>query len=185
MEQKGYIDYEYEIVNQLMKGPNHIRGMAKNLGVNHMTISRSMTVLAKRNVVDYSLQGKNKNYFIKITTEARNYVLSAEIYKLSKFLAKYADMRGLIEGIIKDRRFKLAVLFGSYAKGTAKDDSDIDIYIETKEKKIREDISLLNSKLSVKIGEYDKDNLLIKEIEKNHIIIKGFEEYYEKRGIPE
>ena len=42
------------------------------------------------------------------------------------------------------------------------------------------DLEIFDSKLSIKIGKYDKKSLLIKEIEKNHIIIKGVEEFYEK-----
>jgi hypothetical protein len=41
---------------------------------------------------------------------------------------------------------------------------------------------LLNSRMSVKIGEYDRSNPLIKEIEKKHVIIKGVEPFYEKIG---
>ena len=41
----------------------------------------------------------------------------------------------------------------------------------------------INSRLSIKIGKYNKDNLLIKEIEKNHVIIKGVEIFYEKYKI--
>lgn len=74
----------------------------------------------------------------------------------------------------------MGVFFGSYAKGLAKKDSDIDIYVETTDKKIKQDLELLDSRLSVKIGKYNRENLLIKEIEKNHVIIKGVEEYYEK-----
>jgi hypothetical protein len=62
----------------------------------------------------------------------------------------------------------------------AKKDSDIDIYIDTKDSKIKEDIEHIDSKINVKIGNYNKDSTLIKEIEKNHVIIKGIEEYYEK-----
>ena len=39
---------------------------------------------------------------------------------------------------------------------------------------------MTDTKLSIKIGKYDKSNLLIKEILKNHIIIIGVERYYEK-----
>ena len=86
----------------------------------------------------------------------------------------------IIEKIQNDKRIRLAILFGSYAKGLAKKDSDIDIFIETNNKKIKDDISLIDSKLSIKIGKYNKSNLLIKEIEKNHVIIKGGEYYYER-----
>ncbi len=72
------------------------------------------------------------------------------------------------------------MIFGSYAKGTAAKNSDVDIFIETNDKKIKEELSIIDSKLSIKIGDYNKNNPLIKEIERNHTIIKGVEEYYEK-----
>ena len=177
MEQK---EYKIEIVNELLNSPNHIRGLAKKLNVNHMTIFRKIKALSKENVADYKLEGKNKTYFLKKTVEAKNYVFSAENYKLNKLLKKYPSLRGIIEKIQKDKRIKLAVLFGSYAKGISKSESDIDIYIDTIDKKIKEEVSLTDSKISIKIGKYNGSNLLIKEIEKNHVIIKGVEQYYEK-----
>ncbi len=169
-----------DIVNELLNSENHIRGLAKRLGTNHMTVLRKMKELAKENVVDYKEEGKNKKYFLKETSEAKNYVFSSENYKLNNALRKYPNLRMIVEKMQKDKRIKLAILFGSYAKGIAKSDSDIDVYIETTNKKIKEEVGLINSKLSVKIGRYDNSNLLIKEIEKNHIIIKGVERYYEK-----
>ena len=61
----------------------------------------------------------------------------------------------------------------------AKKDSDIDVYIEAKDQKLKREIELINSKINIQIGKYDKDNLLIKEIERNHVILKGAEEFYE------
>lgn len=177
MEQK---DYKMEIVNELLSNENHVRGIAKKLNTNHMNISRKIRELAKENVVDYKTEGKNKTYFLKKTIEARNYIFSAENYKLNKILEKYPNLRNIIEKIQKDKRIKLAILFGSYAKKVSKSDSDIDIYIDTIDKKLKEELSAINSRLSIKIGKYDKSNLLIKEIEKNHVIIKGIEYYYEK-----
>ena len=172
-------DYKVEIVNELLNGENHIRGIAKNLNTNHMNIARKVRELSKENVVDYKKNGKNKTYFLKKTIEAKSNVFSAENYKLNKLLRKYSNFRRIVEKIQKDKRIKLAILFGSYAKGIAKNDSDIDIYIETTNKKIKEEIALIDSKISVKIGEYNKSNLLIREIERNHVILKGVEIYYE------
>ena len=117
---------------------------------------------------------------MKKTTEAKSYVFIAENYKLIKLLEKYPNLRNAIEKIQRNKKISLAVIFGSYAKYLAKKDSDIDIYIETADKKLKRDIELINSKINVKIGKYDKNNLLIKEIEKNHVIIKGVEEFYER-----
>ena len=177
MEQK---DYKLEIVNELLKSENHVRGLAKKLKINHMMITRKIKELEEENAVDHKEEGKNKKYFLKNTAEAKNYVIITENYKLNQLLRKYPALRGIIEKIQKDFRIKLAVLFGSYAKNIAKAESDIDIYIETDNRDIKNELSKFDTRLSIKIGKYDKSNLLIKEIEKNHIIIKGAEIYYEK-----
>ena len=185
MEQKSYIKYnyeiKYEIINALVSDKSHIRGIAKKLRINHMTVNRKIKELENENIIDYKEEGKNKVYFLKSSIEARSYIMIAEIYRLNKALWIYPVLRGIIEKIQNDKRIGLALLFGSYAKWNAKKDSDIDIYIETNDKNIKKDIELVNSKASIKIGKYDKSNLLIKEIEKNHVIIKGVEDYYEKK----
>lgn len=179
MEQK---DYTLEIVLDLAKKSNHLRGIANHLAVNHMTIARRIKSLITQNVLDFRVEGKNKIFSLKKTIEAKNYVFSSENYKLNKLLRKYPSMRAIIEKIQKDKRIKLALLFGSYAKSIAHEESDIDLYIDTDDKKIKESVSLLDSKLSIKIGKYNKSSLLIKEIDKNHVIIKGTESYYEKNN---
>jgi len=152
MEQK---DYKLEIVIELLKNESHAREIAKKLNINHMNI-------------------------IKKNSEAKALVFMAENYKLIKILEKYAILRNVIESIQKNKEIKMAILFGSYAKRIAKQDSDIDVYIETVSNKIKSEIEKINTKLSIKIGRYNKSSLLIKEIDKNHIIIKGIEQYYEK-----
>ncbi len=176
-------DYKLEIVDELLRNENHIRGLAKKLNTNHMIILRKIKELEKENVADYKKEGKNKRYFLKKTIEAKNYVFTAENYKLNQILVKYPNLREIIEKLQKDNRIKLAILFGSYAKGIAKEESDIDIFIETLNTKIKKELSLIDTRLSIKMGKYNKSNLLIKEIEKNHIIIKGIELYYQKNNV--
>ena len=53
-------------------------------------------------------------------------------------------------------------------------------YLRQKFFDLKKEIELIDSRLSVKIGRYDRENLLIKEIESNHIILKGIEQFYEK-----
>ena len=177
MEQK---DYKLEIVNQLMKKNSHVRALSKEVKTNHMTVSRKINALLAENAVDFRKEGKNKVFFLKKTDEARAYVIMSENYKLLQLLTKYSNLRGLVNKIRKTGGIKVAVLFGSYAKGSAGPNSDIDIYIDTKSRGLKKELEALDSKLSVKIGPYDKGSLLIKEIEKNHIIIKGAELFYEK-----
>lgn len=170
----------YNIIEQLLRNNNHIRGLAKAINTNQMAISRNITQLYIKNIVDYKIEGKNKVFFLKKTLEAMQFVYMAELNKLFQILENYPKLRLIIDRIKSHKEVKLAILFGSYAKGTPKKDSDIDIYIETRDKEIKKDIQAINSKLNIKIGDYNKDNILIKEIENNHIIIKGVEEFYEK-----
>jgi len=179
MEQK---DYKWEILLELLKNENHVRGLAKSLNTNHMAMVRKIKELSNANVVDYTLKGKNKVYSLKKNIETRMHVFMAENYKLLKILKKYPYLRGVIEKIQKNKEAKLAILFGSHTKEIARSDSYIDIYIETTNNKLKKEIEKISTKISLKIGKYDKSNFLIKEIDKNHAIIKGIEKYYEKKG---
>ncbi len=173
-------NYKIELIQTLLKHENHIRGLAKDLGTNQMTVSRKIKELYKENIVDYKEEGKNKVFYLKKTLEAKQYACIAELYKLFAIIKQYPKLRTVFEKIREKDTISLAILFGSYAKCLATIESDIDVYIETQDVKIQKEIELIDTKLSVKIGKYDHQNILIKEIQKNHIIIKGVEEYYEK-----
>ena len=175
---------ELEIINVLLKAENHVRGIAKKLGESHSTVLRKLNNLKKENVVDSKVEGKNKIFFLKNNIIAKNYIQKAELQKLSTLLRKYPEFSILFEEILKKTDERLIVLFGSYAKGLAKKESDIDIYIETKNRNVKKSIEDIHSKISVKIGTFDIKSLLIKEIIKDHIIIKGIEVFYEKQ-LPE
>ncbi len=168
------------IIDALKNEELHARALAKRLETNHMTVSRKLKELLSDNALDYRLEGRNKIYFLKKSLEARNFAVMAELYKLNKVLEKYPQLRKTIKGIQENTKINLAILFGSYASCTANEKSDIDVFIETKDRKLKQELELLNLKMSVKIGDYDPSNLLIKEIEKNHVIIKGVELYFER-----
>jgi predicted nucleotidyltransferase len=177
MKQKSY---KMEIMNALAKKESYGRELSKLVGTNQMTTSRKLLELREMNVIDFKEEGKNKVYFSKKNNEARNYLFISEHYKLLKVLQKYPQLRKIIDRIQRDEKIEVAILFGSYAKEIAKRDSDIDIFIETNDKKIKGELEKIDSKASVKIGDLSESNLLMKEIERNHVIIKGVEKYYER-----
>jgi predicted nucleotidyltransferase len=169
----------YNIILDLLKGDSHLRQIAKDLNSNHMTVKRALDLLVKENVLDVKTQGKNNVFSIKKTLEARNFVLISEIYSLNIFISKHPSLKQDLLALKKLDAGTIAV-FGSYAKGIQTSQSDIDIYIDTASAKVKNQAEKINDKFSVKIGSYNKDSLLIKEIERNHIIVKGVEEFYEK-----
>jgi predicted nucleotidyltransferase len=173
---------ELEIILVLLKSKTHLREIARVLNESHSTILRKINELVKENVLDYKKEGKNKIFFIKNNLKAKNYVYSAEIHKLNRILRKHPEFSIIFEDIKKYFSKGMIILFGSYAKGISKQDSDIDVYLETNNNTIKNKVKKIHSKLSIKIGRFDTNSSLIKEIIKNHVIIRGLEDFYERTG---
>jgi predicted nucleotidyltransferase len=171
-----------EIVAVLLQTDLHPRGIAEKLQTNHMTIARKLHNLVDENSADYRTEGKNTVYFLKKSIEGRNAAMIAELYKQSRIVSTYPVLRGIFKAVQEMPDIPLALLYGSYAKGLPTKDSDIDIYIETLNSNVKKQLEQRHSLLSVKIGEFDPKNLLIREIIKDHIIIKGMEVYFDKTG---
>jgi predicted nucleotidyltransferase len=178
-------NYNTLIIENLLRSSNHVRGVAEDIGTNQTTASRKLQELYEENVVDFRYEGKNKVFFLKRSLETKQYACIAELHKAIRMIRKYPFMRKIFNELRRNENFHLVILFGSYAKGSPGKHSDIDIYIETTDPSLKKQAESIDSRVRAKIGKYDKDNILIKEIQKNHVIIKGVEEYYEKNSIPE
>lgn len=174
------INYGFEVLLSLIKKEMHGRELAKALNTSLTRIQAILNELRKESIIDYKVEGKNHVYFLKKNLISEKAVIIAENYKCIKTLAKYPFLIPVFKDIIEKSKCNLIMLFGSYAKGIPKEDSDIDIYIDTNDIKVKENIQKINDLVSVKIGKFNLDDLLIKEIIKNHVIIRGTEEYYEK-----
>jgi predicted nucleotidyltransferase len=168
------------IVLTLLRGPLHTRGIADTLERSHATVIRKLQEMVRENILDFTIEGKNKVYFVKKSIEGRNAAIAAEIAKQSRSIADYPLLRGVIRTILDLPEVHVALIFGSYAKGTAHDRSDIDLFIESEDRIIKKKLEGLHPSLTVKIGVFDKENPLVREIMKDHIIIKGVEAYFEK-----
>lgn len=174
------INYQYEILLSLLKKEMHGRELSKLLKISLKIIQKGLNELRTYNVIDYKVEGKNHVYFIKNNFIAKTYIINAENYKLIKIMHNYKILMPIFQDIIEISKCNLIILFGSYAKEIPRENSDIDIYIETNDIKVKENVQKINDLIGVKIGSFNTDDFLIKEIIKNHVIIKGAEEYYEK-----
>lgn len=172
---------EFEVVLALLRNKElHVRGLSKVINKPHASISRLMKDLLKRNVVDFKLEGKNKVFKLKKSIECLNFIYMAEHFKLLKLFDKYPHISVIAEMIASKTNEELIIIFGSFAKFSANRNSDIDIFVETMDRKVKTELENINSRISVKIGEFNQNNLLVKEIMKDHVILKGVEKYYEK-----
>lgn len=177
------INMEQEIVLSLLKQPKHGRAISKSLSQPLTTVQRHLTMLVEANVADCSTEGRNKIYSLKNNLAARQMVYAAEHQKLSKLLEFYPSLAPLLEDILQKTSASLVILYGSYAGFAAKKQSDIDIYIETTGNRPKKTLEMLDTRLSVKTGKFMKQDRLIKEIIKNHVILRGVERYYEGLGV--
>ncbi|MDP2796341.1 MAG: nucleotidyltransferase domain-containing protein [Methanoregula sp.] len=171
-----------EIVALLLKEALHTRAIAEQLRSNHATVLRKLRTLTDDNIVDFRMEGKNKVFTLKRTIEGRNAAMIAELYKQSSIVSRYPVLRGIFQAVLEMPEIPLAILYGSYAKDLATKESDIDIYIETSDSQKKKQLEQRHSLVSVKIGEFDTKNLLIREMMKDHIIIRGAEVYFDKTG---
>lgn len=171
-----------EIIILLLKGDLHTRAIAEQLNSNHATVLRKLRNLTDENIVDFHAEGKNKVFRMKRTIEARNAAMIAEIYKQSLVIARYPVLRGIFKAVLEMPEIPFVILFGSYAKGTTLKTSDIDIFIETSDPVRKNQLEQRHSLVSVKTGVFDTRDLLIREIMKDHVIIRGVEVYFDKTG---
>ena len=114
---------------------------------------------------------------MKATPEAKTYLFMSEHYKFLKIIQN-KKLRRIVKQLQEKTSGELIVLFGSYAKGLEKKSSDVDVFIQTKDRKLRDELREISDELSVKIGELKKDDLLSKEIIKDHVILQNIELFY-------
>jgi predicted nucleotidyltransferase len=168
---------DLEIIEVIRKQSNHIRKISQNLNMIPSTVMRIMKRLEKERVVDYERQGKNKKYFLKDTPEAQSYLYLTEEYKLIKLLQK-PQLRRVIKELKQETNNELIILFGSHVKSSANKNSDIDLYIESTSKKLKNKLMHISEKLQIKLGKFNKHSLLSKEIIKDHVLIQNKERFY-------
>ena len=178
-------DMDMRILSLFTKGYEkeyYIREVEKLLKVSSRTALVTLAKLEKNGILESKIKGKIKFYSIKKSTISREFFLLTEQYKKIQFLEKNHLVKEVLE---KADEFlhAMVIIFGSYAKGIQKEDSDLDLFIvgTFDEKKIRNaghkyglDINIKSYPMELFEKEMHDDSLL-KEIVENHIIMKDAE----------
>ena len=160
----------------------YIREVEKLIKVSSRTALVTLAKLEKKGILESKTKGKIKAYSIKKTVLSREFFLLTEQYKRIEFLEKNHIVKEVIEKT-EEYLQGIVIVFGSYAKGIQKDDSDLDIFIVGKfdEKKIKETGNKYGLNINIKsypMNIFEKEirnYILLKEIIENHIIIKDAE----------
>jgi DNA-binding Lrp family transcriptional regulator len=158
------------------------RQIANKLKMNQKTVSNIFNKLEKEGVLKYSTEGKNKYYFLNmLNPQIKDIIKMLEITRKNKFIQKHSKLKDLFYSLEKRAKGDL-VIFGSYANFTTNKESDLDVFVIGNIREIEDLENLYKIKINVVKStkeKINKDDVFIKEVIKNHIIIKGVEEFVE------
>jgi len=171
-------------------GAYHIREVEKLLKVSSRTALVTLAKLEKLGILASRKRGTIKAYSIRTGTLSREFFLLAEQYKTIQFLETNPLIKEVLE---KTDPFMqgIVIIFGSYAKGMQQEESDLDVFIvgTYDEKKMKEAGRRYGIAINIKsypLRLFEKelhDDILLKEIKKHHILIKGAEGFV-RRAAP-
>jgi len=156
--------------------------LAKKLKMNQKTVSNILNSLENEHILKYTTEGKNKYYFLnKLNPQIRDFLKIVEFGRKSLLFEKYPKFKELFLELEKRTKGIIAI-FGSYAKFSSNEQSDLDVFVMGSIK----DVEDLEEKYDIKINivrstqeKFNKSDIFIKEVLKSHILLKGIEEYLE------
>jgi predicted nucleotidyltransferase len=161
-----------------------IRSISKNTKINYRIAYEKVMLLEKEGLINITTAGSSK--LCIFTGEFNRKIYETEVER-QKDLFRNKDFL-ILKNRLSELKFPfIALLFGSYAKGTANKHSDIDILaIGGDEREIKTAITLLPDKIHLTCITYEnfihmaksKDFTVVSETIKNNIILIGIEEYY-------
>ncbi len=167
-----------------------INEIAKALEEYYSFVHRTVNKLNKDDVIIKEKAGKSYLCSLNVTNEKTMALMQlSEIEKRGEFLSQNKELKLILEDFVKAAETQVdaisIVLFGSYAKGTATKESDIDILLISRGKA---GIDKITKGMYAKYGKEistiimtpddfkkQKDKAVIKEIINNHYILYGVE----------
>ncbi|MFH1522079.1 MAG: nucleotidyltransferase domain-containing protein [archaeon] len=165
----------------------YIREVKKLLKISPRTAQLILEDLENKGIVESKTRGKIKTYKIKISEFTKRYFVFVEQYKTIAFLEKNLMIKEIVKKITPNIK-GIGIIFGSYAKGIEKKESDLDIFVAGNydEEEIKRVSKNLGIEISVKcypIKTFEKNinkDILLKEILKNHIVFVDVEQFIQK-----
>lgn len=163
----------------------YVRAMARLLGIPHVTLIPRLKKLENDRILKSRKTGKNKEYLLNFdNTTVKKYITISETLETIEFLNKHFAVKKIYEEVSPFGGGSL-ILFGSWAKSYATEESDIDIFClgkasNDKLEQIKKAGGTYGKKTNIKVASVGnfvdglKDgNPLIKEIVEGHIILEN------------
>lgn len=171
-------------------GQYHTREMAQLLKKSHVTLLPHLNALGKEKILIAKIVGKNKVYSLNLDhILTKNFIIISELVESVLFQEQIFLIKKLNTEISKFNLLGTLILFGSYAKKTFKEDSDIDLFYlgdlkETEITRIKAIGKTYGKTINLKtatIKDFEnglrKKDALIIEILKYHVILQNSDQF--------
>ena len=161
--------------------------IAKSRKLNQKTVSNFLKRLEDQNFLKSITEGKNKLYFLNLKDRQMilNFILLVENARTICFYQKHPMVKEVIVRLLPEIK-GISLVFGSYAKGTEKKESDLDIFVvgSADEKAIDEiadmyhlEVNAVQYSLAAFRKALKENDAVVKEIIKSHILIQNAQEF--------
>ena len=164
----------------------HMRAMAKFLDTSHMTLLPHLKRLEELKILKAEIVGKNKQYTLnKDNILTKYYLIATEELVTIDNLEKTYLIKKLAEHLNNIDFPNPLIIFGSYAKSYATEESDIDLFsigklTENQQNHIKKFEATFGKKINIKTATTENFNaglrtgdILLKEVVANHIVISN------------
>jgi predicted nucleotidyltransferase len=161
-----------------------MRAMAKLLDTSHMTLLPHLKRLEELKILQTEKVGKNKHYTLnKDNVLTKYYLIATEELVTIDYLEKTFLIKKLAEHLTSIDFSNPLILFGSYAKGDATEESDIDLFSigrlnEKQTNHIQKFEATFGKKINIKTASAENFNaglragdILIREVVANHVVM--------------
>lgn len=168
---------------------HHGSEIARKCGLNQKTVANTLNRLGEEGVLKSRTVGKNKEFSVSFDDPEKTirFLLSLENSRTLKFLEANPKVKEILSKA-KPYFKGVVVVFGSYAKGIQKKDSDLDVlsvggYDSKKVKEISDmygvEVSVKGMDLSGFRQSLRERDIFMKEVVSDHIIVFGMEDFLE------
>lgn len=185
------METEIKVLKSLIenKGGGTIREISKSVKIDYRIAHTAVERLFKKGLLERKKIGNS--WQIKFSGKFSQEVFESE-YQRKESVLKNTDIKIMLNSILENigSRMFVLLLFGSYAKGKAAKNSDIDLMFIIQDKKMEDKIEDAIRILPLKIHlviftendfiamKKSKDVTVVSEAIKNNIILYGIEQYY-------
>ncbi len=157
--------------------------IARKKNLNQKSAANTLLELEEHGFLKSEIEGKNKHYFLQIEDKELilHFILAVEHVRTINFYKKNLLIKEIMYKI-KPLCKGMLIVFGSYAKGLQKKDSDVDIFLagECNAKEIQKIQDAYGIALNIKqysLNKLSLDDHLVKEVITDHIFINNCDEF--------